>query len=105
MDELKGLFNSLQVDNKSVLFVQNQINDKLLKKLKKSKYKKEKELVSSFNLLVDKKTDFNKKDDGRYSIPIKAEYIQKTTILIVLLYLAYKHRLIFCMLMLLIYAF
>ena len=61
-----------------MLFVQDQINNKLLKNLKKSKYKKDKEFVNSFNLLVDKKTDFNQKDDGRYSIPIKAEYIQKS---------------------------
>ena len=78
MDQLKKLFNKLQVDSKSVLFVQDQINDKLLKKLKKSKYKKDKEFGNSFDLLVDKKTDFNKKDDGRYSIPIKAEYFQKS---------------------------
>ena len=61
-----------------MLFIQEEINDKLLKKLKKSKYKKDKEFANSFNLLVDKKTDFNKKDDGRYSIPIKAEYVQKS---------------------------
>ena len=77
MDELKTLFNKLQVDSKSVLFIQDQINDKLLKKLKKSKYKKDKAFVNSFNYLVDKKTDFNKQDDGRYSIPIKAEYVKK----------------------------
>ena len=61
-----------------MLFVQDQINNKLLKKQKKSKYKKDKEFENSFNYLVDKKTDFNKKDDGRYSIPIKAEYVQKS---------------------------
>ena len=65
------------MDSKSVLFVQDQINDKLLKKLKKSKYKKDKDFVNSFNYLVDKKTDFNKKDDGKYSIPIKAQYVQQ----------------------------
>ena len=78
MDKLKKLFNKLQVYSKSVSFVQDQINDKLLKKLKKSKYKNDKEFVNSFNLLIDKKTDFNKKDDGRYSIPIKVEYVQKS---------------------------
>ena len=61
MDKLKKLFNALQVDSKSVLFVQDQINDKLLKKLKKPKYKKDKEFVNS-----------------RYFIPIKAEYVQKS---------------------------
>ena len=74
MNELKKFFSRLQVDSKSVLFIQEQLNDKLFKKRNKSKYKKDKEFVNRFNLLVDKKTDFNKKDDGRYSIPIKAEY-------------------------------
>ena len=59
MDKLKKLFNKLQVDSKSVVLVQEQLNDKLLKKLKNSKYEKDKEFVNSFNLLVDKKTDFN----------------------------------------------
>ena len=77
MDKVKRLFNKLQTDSKNVLFIQEEINDKLLKKLKKSKYKIDKESVNSFNLLVDKKTDFNKKDDCRYSVPIKAEYVQK----------------------------
>ena len=78
MNKLKKLFNRLQVDSKNVLFIQEQLNDKLLKKLNKSKYKKDKEFVNRFNLLVDKKTDFNKKDDGRCLIPIKAEYVQKS---------------------------
>ena len=77
MNKLKKLFNKLQVDSKTVVFVQEQINDKLLKKLKNSKYKKDKEFVNSFNYLVDKKTDLNKKDEGRYSILIKAEYVEK----------------------------
>ena len=78
MDELKKLFNRVQVDSKSVLFVQDQINDKLLKKLTKSTYKNDKEFVNSFNLLIDKKSNFNEKDDSRYYIPSKAEYVQKS---------------------------
>ena len=78
MDKLKKLFNILQLDSKSTLFVQDQLNDKLLKKLKKSKYIKDKEFVNSFNLLVDNQADFDKKDDGRYSIPLKVEYVQKS---------------------------
>ena len=42
MDELKKFFSRLQVDSKSVLLIQEQLNDKLLKKLNKSKYKKDK---------------------------------------------------------------
>ena len=105
MDKAKRLFNKFQTDSKNVLFIQEEINDKLLKKLKKSKYKIDKEFVNSFYLLVDKKTDFNKKDDGRYSIPIKAEYVQKSDDIDRSTYIAYKHPLIFYTLMLVIYAF
>ena len=55
MDKVKKLFNKLRVDSKSVVFIQEQLNDKLLKKLKNSKYEKDKEFVNRFNLLEDKK--------------------------------------------------
>ena len=77
MDKVKILINKLQTDSKSVLFIQEEINDKLFKKLKNSKYKKDKKFVNSFNLLVGNKTDFNKKCD-EYSIPIKAEFVSKS---------------------------
>ena len=76
MDKLKKLFNKLQVDSKSVAFIQEQLNDKLLKKLKNSKYEKDKQFVNRFNLLEDKKTDFNNNKNEVYSVPIKAEYVQ-----------------------------
>ena len=72
MDKLKKLFNKLQVDSKNVVFIQEQLNDKLLKKLKNSKYE------NRFNLLEDKKTDFNNNKNDVYSVPIKAEYVQKS---------------------------
>ena len=56
------------------MFTQEQLNEKLLKKLNKSKYEKDKEFVNIFNSL-DEKNIFDKKD---YSIPIKAEYVQKS---------------------------
>ena len=78
MDKVKNLFNKLQADSKSVLFIQEKINDKLLKKLKKSKYEKGNEFVNSFNyLLAGNKAEFNKKRD-EYSIPIKAEFVSKS---------------------------
>ena len=76
MDKLKKLFNKLQVDSKSVAFIQEQLNDKLLKKLKNSKYEKDKQFVNRFNLLEDKKTDFNNNKNEVYSVQIKAEYVQ-----------------------------
>ena len=40
--------------SKSVVFIQEQLNDKLLKKLKNLKYEKDKEFVNRFNVLEDK---------------------------------------------------
>ena len=76
MDKVKKLFNKLQVDSKNVVFIQEQLNDKLLKKLKNSKYEKDKEFVNRFNLLEDKKTDFSNNKNDVYSVPIKAEHVQ-----------------------------
>ena len=104
MNKLKKLFNNLQLDSKSTLFVQDQLNDKLLKKLKKSKYIKDQEFVNSFNLLVDNKANFNKKMMVDIQFHLKLNTFKKAMILIALLYIAYKHPLIFCTLMLVIYA-
>ena len=49
-----------------------------MKKLKNSKYEKDKECVNRFNLLEDKKTDFNNNKNDVYSVPIKAEYVLKS---------------------------
>ena len=54
MEKIKKLFNKLQTDSKSILFTQEQLNEKVLKRLQKSKYEKDKEFVNIFNLL-DKK--------------------------------------------------
>ena len=61
MDKLKKLFNSLQIDSKSVLFTEEKLNAKLLKRLKKSTYKKDKEFVKDFNLLENKEDLFKQK--------------------------------------------
>ena len=75
MEKIKKIFNKLQIDSKSVSFTQEQLNQKLLKKLNKSKYEKDKKFVNTFNS-IDKKIVFDKKVND-YSIPIKAEYVQK----------------------------
>ena len=41
MIELKKLFQKLQTDTKSILFTEETINDKVLKKLKKLEYDKD----------------------------------------------------------------
>ena len=73
MDGLKKQFIRLQTDSKGVLFTEEKLNEKLLQKLKKSKYNIDKEFVNSFNFLENKKDLFK---DG-YSIPLKAEYVHK----------------------------
>ena len=78
MGKLKKLFNKFQTDSKSVVFIQDQLNDKLLKKLKNSKYEKDKQFVNRFNLLEDKKTDFINNKNDVYSVPTKAGYVQKS---------------------------
>ena len=46
MNELIKLFKSLQKDVKSVLLTEENINDKLLKRIKKSKYGKDIDLLN-----------------------------------------------------------
>ena len=46
MNELIKLFKSLQKDVKSVLLTEENINDKLLKRIKKSKYEKDIDLLN-----------------------------------------------------------
>ena len=49
MNELKKLFRRLQTDAKSVLFTEENMNDKLLKKIKKSRYEKDIEFFKLFD--------------------------------------------------------
>ena len=74
MDKIKKLFNKLQKDSKSVLFTIEQVNEKVLKKLKKSLYVKDKEFFNLFSLL-ENKVDFDK--DKKASLPIKTTYVEK----------------------------
>ena len=53
MIEPKKLFKKQQTDAKNVLFTEETINDKILKKLKKSKYNKDIEFVNSFKNNID----------------------------------------------------
>ena len=59
MNGLKKLFRILQTDAKSVLFTKEKINDKLLKKLRRSKYDKDKRFVDLFDVNVDKFVEKN----------------------------------------------
>ena len=74
MDKIKTLFNKLQIDSRSVLLTIKQLNEKVLKKLKKPSYVKDKEFFNLFSLL-ENKDDSGK--DKKVSLPIKATYVGK----------------------------
>ena len=71
MTELKKLFKKLQTDAKSMLFSEEIINDKVLKKLKKSKYNKDIEFVNLF------KSNIDFSDDEKKSILLKTAFVEK----------------------------
>ena len=71
MNELKKLFKTFQADAKSVLFTEENINDKLLKKIKDSKYEKYIEFVK----LSDRYVNFL--EDEKSTIPIKTTLVEK----------------------------
>ena len=71
MNELKKLFKKLQTDAKSILFSEEIINDKVLKKLKKSKYNKDIEFTNLF------KSNIDFLNDEKKSIPIKTTFDEK----------------------------
>ena len=71
MNELKNLFKSLQIDAKSVLFTEENINDKFFKKIKKSRYEKDIEFVKLF----DRNENFL--EDEKSTIPIKTMFVEK----------------------------
>ena len=74
LQKARTIFNSLKTDQYSVLFSEEKIDNRLLKKLKKSKYVKDSELLKLINLGDDK----NFLDDGK--VPNRADYIEKREI-------------------------
>ena len=71
LKEARTVFNSLKIDPSSVLFSEERIDNRLLKKLKKSKYLKDTQLLKLTNsadnkdFLVDDKT------------PTRTDYVEK----------------------------
>ena len=53
----KTIFNELTTDAKSVLSLRDELNTKLLKKLKKSPYTKDKQLLKLIDLRENKKKE------------------------------------------------
>ena len=77
MNELKKLFKTFQADAKSVLFTEENINDKLLKKIKDSKYEKYIEFVK----LSDRYVNFL--EDEKRTIPIKTTLVEKKKMILI----------------------
>ena len=50
--QAKNIFEELKTDKNSVLFTEDKINDRIFKKLKKSKYVKDKEPVNLIMLNI-----------------------------------------------------
>ena len=71
MNESKKLFRNLQADAKSVLFREQNINDKLLKQIKKSKHEKDFEFVKLF----DKNVNFS--EDEKNTTSVKTTFVEK----------------------------
>ena len=69
-EKAKNIFNSLKTDPSSVLFSEEKIDGRLLKKFKKSKYEKDK-LLLKLILLVDDLLE----SDGK--IPTQTDYTEK----------------------------
>ena len=80
MNDLKKLFRILLTDARHVFFTKEQINDKLLKNLRRSKYDKDKRFVDLFGVNVDKFVEKNEKKKKLYQkrlVLLKTEMILK----------------------------
>ena len=74
LKEARTLFNSLKIDHSSVLFSEERIDNRVLKKLRKSKYLKDAQLLQLINLADNK--DFLGDDKA----PTRIDYVEKREI-------------------------
>ena len=74
LQKTRTTFNSFKIDPNSVLFSEEKIDNRLLKKLNKSKYVKDSEQLKRINLAEDK----NCLDDGK--VPDRADYVEEKLI-------------------------
>ena len=72
--QAKNIFEENKTDESSVLFTEDKINDRIFKKLKKSKYVKAKELVNWINNVEVLKAINN---TDRKIIPLWLDYVEK----------------------------
>ena len=76
LQETKTIFNELKADPKSILFSIDELDTKLLKKLKKSSYTKDKQLLKLIDLLEN---NIKKIDDDK--VLVKLHYVEKREII------------------------
>ena len=74
LKEARTLFNSLKIDPSSVLFSEERIDNRLLKKIRKSKYLRVAQLLKLKNLADNK--DFL----GNNKAPTRIDYVEKREI-------------------------
>ena len=72
LQKTKIIFEKLKTDPKSILFSEDKINVKLLKKLKKSLYIKYKQLLKLIDLLENSIEQINDNE-----VPIRVDYVDK----------------------------
>ena len=72
LQKTKIIFEKLKTDPKSILFSEDKINVKLLKKLKKSLYIKYKQLLKLIDLLENSIEQINDNE-----VPIRVDYVEK----------------------------
>ena len=78
LQETKNLFENLKTDFKSVLFSEEKLNNKLLKKFKNSSYSKDKLLLKLIKLIENDIDQINKTKEDE--IPTRADYVEKREI-------------------------
>ena len=78
MQEAKNIFENLKTDTKSVLFSEEKLNMRLLKKLKQSSYSKDKLLLKLIDSIENNIGKINQVKEDQ--IPIRLDYVGKIEI-------------------------
>ena len=73
LQEAKNIFKKLKTDNKSVLFSEEKIEKRLLKKIKKSSFGKGNSLPKLINLVEKDIDQINKTNQ----MPTRTDYVEK----------------------------
>ena len=75
LQEAKNIFENLKTDTKGILFSEEKLNMRLLEKLKKSSYSKDKLFLKLINLTENDINQINKTKEDQ--IPTRLDYVGK----------------------------